>query len=98
MIISEYVLRRSSSEGTAAAALRQRRTDDARNNADAIIAMGMLEDVAPPLGANRTARCSASSATGGDRSTVFSSMTKSIRFLLQSLVLALGAYLVIRGR
>ena len=96
MIISEYVLRRSSSEGTAAAALRQRRTDDARNNADAILAMGMLEDVRRRW-ADQNRKMLGIQRTGGDRSTVFSSMTKSIRFLLQSLVLALGAYLVIRG-
>src|SRR3569832_2000776 len=42
MLFNEYALRRPSKDTTAATSLRQRRTVDARNNAEAVLAMGML--------------------------------------------------------
>ncbi|PWR25314.1 type I secretion system permease/ATPase [Zavarzinia aquatilis] len=70
--------------------------DAAALNADAAIALGMQ---APLRERWRQATASAAAAhlTGGDGAALFGTLSKSFRLLLQSLMLALGAYLVIRG-
>lgn len=96
MVANEILSVRPSRDATIAQALRQRQADDIRNNAATVLAMGMLGDMqdrwqaatADLLGVQRVA---------GDRVVFFSSIIKGLRFLLQSAVLGLGAYLVIRG-
>jgi ATP-binding cassette subfamily C protein PrsD len=96
MVINEFVLRKPSKESTAAINARQRQTDDARANAETVVAMGMVGDVARRwLG--RTRDMLKTQRVTTDRATFFSSVTKATRLLLQSLVLGLGAYVVIRG-
>jgi len=75
---------------------RQRNVDNARVNAEAIIGMGMLADIRRGQQRLNDSLLSAQQ-TASDRATFFSSVIKALRFLLQSLVLALGAYLVIQG-
>ena len=96
LVINERLSGRPAAEASAAMAHRQALGEDARANAEPVFAMGMLDDV--------TARWQARSAAlaevqnrASDVSALYSSVTKSFRFLLQSAVLALGAYLVIRG-
>ena len=94
MIVNELVLRRPAKAVTMAAYDRQRQSDDARNNAETVIAMGM----GPELARRWTARSVdmlGALRISSDRAALFSSLTKAVRLLLQSLVLGLGAYLVI---
>lgn len=96
MIVSEFVLRRPAQNVTAVSARRARSLEDARNNAEAAIAMSMgsaLEERWERL----SSELLAAQRDVGDRSSWFSSSSKAFRLLLQSLVLALGAYLVIAG-
>ncbi|UYN99981.1 MAG: type I secretion system permease/ATPase [Devosia sp.] len=96
MICNEVVSRKPSSELTSHQQVRQRQSDDARNNAETVMAMGMLDTLRTRWTAQSRQMLSAQ-RRGGDRASLFSSLTKGSRLLLQSLVLALGAYLAIHG-
>lgn len=96
MFANEFVLRKPSKESTAAIYARQRQTDDSRTNAETVVAMGMLADVGRRW-TQRTRDMLATQRLTTDRATLFSSITKAVRLLLQSLVLGLGAYVVIHG-
>lgn len=97
MVVNEGAAREPSQEASSEQFLRQKQTDDVRLNAETVVAMGMLGDLrARWLG--RTEKMLSAQRTGGDRAAFFSSTTKGLRFLLQSAVLALGAYLVIQGQ
>ncbi len=76
---------------------RQRNVESARTNAESIIGMGMLADIRRgQQRINETLLGAQQAAT--DRTTFFSAVIRALRFLLQSLVLAVGAYLVIQGQ
>jgi ATP-binding cassette subfamily C protein PrsD len=96
MVANEVVSIRPSRDATIAQALRQRQADDIRNNAATVLAMGMLGDLQARWQA-ATADLLRVQRIAGDRVILFSSVIKGLRFLLQSAVLGLGAYLVIRG-
>lgn len=96
MIINESLARRPTQQANAAQLLRQRQAENIRVNAETVIAMGMLDDLRNRWTA-QTGRMLSALRTGSDRAAFFSASTKGLRFLLQSIVLALGAYLVIRG-
>lgn len=96
MIVNEAIARRPSTEVNAAASLRQRQGEDVRGNAESVVAMGMLADMQQRWQIS-TARLLDVQRLAADRAAFFSSVTKGLRFLLQSAVLALGAYLVIQG-
>lgn len=96
MVINEFVARKPSQDANVEQTLRQRQTDDMRLNAETVVGMGMLGDVQRRW-LTQTDRMLRAQRTGGDRAALFSSTTKGLRFLLQSAVLALGAYLVIQG-
>lgn len=76
--------------------MRQKQAEDVRLNAETVVAMGMLDDLRSRW-MGQTHRMLSAQRAGGDRAAFFSSTTKGLRLLLQSAVLALGAYLVIRG-
>lgn len=96
MIINEFVLRKPTKDNYAATGARQRQTDDSRANAETIVAMGMVGDVGQRWG-ERTREMLSTLRVASDRANLFSSVTKAVRLLLQSLVLGLGAYVVIHG-
>lgn len=96
MVINEFVSRGPSQQTNSTLVARQRQSEDARLNAETIVAMGMLSDIKARWRLKTKAMLDAQ-RTAGDRSAFFSSTTKGFRFLLQSAVLALGAYLVIQG-
>jgi ATP-binding cassette subfamily C protein PrsD len=96
MIINEATARRPSRDTNEAQVARQRQTDDARLNAETIVAMGMLADIKARW-AIKTRAVLDAQRVGGDLSAFFSSTTRGFRFLLQSAVLAMGAYLVIQN-
>ena len=96
MLINEFALRKPTKDSSAAMSSRQRQTDDARANAETILAMGMLGDVGRRWG-DRTRNMLLTQRVTTDRAMFFSSLTKAVRLLLQSLVLAMGAFVVIKG-
>ncbi|HEY8576841.1 MAG TPA: type I secretion system permease/ATPase [Devosia sp.] len=96
MIVNEAAARRPSREANMASAIRQRQGDDIRSNAEAVVAMGMLADM-QALWQTSTGKLLDVQRVAADRAAFFASLTKGFRFLLQSAVLALGAYLVIQG-
>ncbi|MBI4921063.1 MAG: type I secretion system permease/ATPase [Devosia nanyangense] len=96
MLINELALRKPSKDSSQAIGARQRQTDDARANAETILAMGMLGDVGRRW-TERTRTMLFQQRISSDRATFFSSLTKATRLLLQSLVLGLGAWVVIHG-
>ncbi len=96
MLVNEFALRKPSKESSSAISSRQRQTDDARANAETIVAMGMLGDVGRRW-TERTRVMLTTQRIATDRAMLFSSITKAVRMLLQSLVLGLGAYVVIQG-
>lgn len=96
MLINEFALRKPSKDSSQSIGARQRQTDDARANAETILAMGMLGDVGRRW-TERTRTMLFQQRLSSDRATFFSSLTKATRLLLQSLVLGLGAWVVIHG-
>lgn len=96
MIFNELFVRKPESETHGLQQARLRQSEDVRHNAETVMAMGMIDDLRDRW-ARQTARMFASQRKGGDLAIFFSSMTKGSRLLLQSLVLALGAYLAIHG-
>ncbi len=96
LVINERLSGRPTAEAAAAQAHRQSLGEDARANAEPIFAMGMLDDVATRWQARSMALAEVQNRAL-DVGALYASVTKSFRLLLQSAVLALGAYLVIRG-
>ena len=97
LLLNERASRKPSEALSRALARRQGLADDARVNAEPVLAMGMLGDITARW--RRAAIDAAQSQFGAaDLGGFYSSITKAFRLLLQSLVLALGAYLVIEGQ
>lgn len=96
LVINERLSGRPIAEASAAMALRQSLGDDARANAEPVFAMGMQDDVTARWRARSMALAEVQSR-GSDVGALYASVTRSFRLLLQSAVLALGAYLAIRG-
>lgn len=96
MVINELTSKRPSQHVSEQQAEQQRLADDAVVNAETAIAMGMQDNLLRRWLLQSQTLKSTQKVTG-DRAAFFSSTTKGLRFLLQSSVLALGAYLVIQG-
>lgn len=95
-VANELTSRGPAQKSSAAQGARQRYIEDARSSAEAIVGMGMMADIEHRRAVlNR--ELLAAQLLAGDRTTAFSSSIKALRFLLQSAVLAVGAYLVIQG-
>ncbi|WP_316354891.1 type I secretion system permease/ATPase [Devosia sp.] len=95
-IANELSSRGPAQKASSAQGARQRYIDDARSNAEAIVGMGMMADIERRRAVlNRDVL--AAQLLAGDRTSAFSAIIKALRFLLQSAVLAVGAYLVIQG-
>ena len=93
-IANELLTRKPLERSMAMEASENRLAEQSLRNADTIVAMGMMTNVgrhwidARNLGAS-------SAQTGGERAEVFAASSKSIRMILQSAILALGALLAI---
>lgn len=97
LMVNELHSRGPALATTAAAGMRAALTSDAQNNAESIVAMGMLGAITDRWG--RSADLLAQTQQhSSDRTAFYGSITKGVRYLLQSAVLALGAYLVIEGQ
>lgn len=96
LVINELHSRRPGLVATAAASERGALTNNAESSAESITAMGMLDAITSRWwhAAKHFANTQQDSA---DRTAFYSSITKGTRYLLQSAVLAAGAYLVIQG-
>lgn len=94
-ILTERASRAPSQTMTHELGLRSAMAEADRRNSESIVAMGMASALA-----NRwtqiNKRYLAASGHMSDRVSAFGSMTKVLRLLLQSLILGLGAYLVIQ--
>lgn len=95
-VVNEFALRGPNRAAVSATARRQQLDDDARGNAEAIRAMGMLGGITGQW-RERVADLTRAQQQSSDAATTFASASKAFRFFLQSAVLALGAYLVIIG-
>lgn len=94
--ITEVSIRGLNKASALALARRQRLNEDARKNADAILAMGMLRDIGRVWRARGREVAEVHRRTT-DRASLFAAISRSFRFFLQSAVLGVGAFLVIRG-
>jgi ATP-binding cassette subfamily C protein PrsD len=93
-LITEYLTRKSLKEATGYAIARSGLADTSRRNAEALVAMGMLGRVAQRWeDANK--KYLASQRRVSDVAGGLGAMSKVFRMMLQSAVLAVGAYLVI---
>ena len=97
LVINELHSRQPAMATTAAASGRAALTRDAESNAESIIAMGMLDAVTGRW-AQAADSLTQTQQRSSDRTAFYGSLTKGVRYGLQSGVLALGAYLVIEGQ
>lgn len=96
LVANEVFSQRPSQEVTAAAIRRQTQSDEIRRNAESVLAMGMQEAVSGRWQGTDSALVQLQQQMA-DRSAFYSAVTKAFRFLVQSAVLALGAFLVLEG-
>jgi len=96
-LLTEVLTRDASKEAVGAALLRNGISEGARRNAEVVQAMGMARRIGVRWG-DANARYLAFQQKTSDVSGGFGAMSKVLRMLLQSAVLAVGAYLVIDGQ
>ncbi|WDR06236.1 type I secretion system permease/ATPase [Devosia rhodophyticola] len=96
LVINELHSRRPALATTAAAGERGALTSDAESNAESIMSMGMIDSVTTRW-EHSAYKLAQSQQRSADRTAFYASLTKGVRYLLQSAVLAVGAYLVILG-
>lgn len=96
LIINEVMSRAPAKKASQIAARRQGQSDETKSGAESLVAMGML-----PAIQRRWAGVGLEfddlQRRSSDRAGLYSALSKSFRFLMQSAVLAAGAYLVIRN-
>ncbi|MHA6731500.1 type I secretion system permease/ATPase [Devosia sp. A369] len=97
LVLNELNSHRPAMATTAASGERAALGRDADNNAESIFAMGM-QDAVTRRWARASGQLVRTQMRSSDRVAFYSSITKGFRFLLQSAVLALGAYLVIQNQ
>ena len=97
LVINELNSRRPAQATTAAAGERAAAASDAQASAEAIVAMGMVDAVTRRWSGAATTLAQTQQVSS-DRTAFYGSITKGLRYLLQSAVLALGAWLVLQGQ
>nr|WP_321525118.1 type I secretion system permease/ATPase [uncultured Cohaesibacter sp.] len=93
--LNEWLSRAPSLEASTETANRQQMVETARNNTEAINAMGMIGALQARW-IDRNTEYLAKQKKAADRTTLFAVMTRTIRFILQSAILGVGAWLTIR--
>ena len=96
MVINELVAKRPAKSVSDATNVRQSQLADVSSGAESMVAMGMVPTMADRWEAS-AGELLAAQRQANDRAMFFSSLTKAFRLLLQSAVLAMGAYLTING-
>ncbi|MFC3206376.1 type I secretion system permease/ATPase [Aquamicrobium soli] len=94
MLANEWLVREPQAEAGTATSKTYGFTDMSLRNAEVIQAMGMTEGLLQRWGRDR-ARMVERQATASDRAATMHSVIKFLRMAMQSLILGLGAYLVI---
>ncbi len=94
-IINEFLTRTPLGQAVTLDMQENRFADQSYRNAESIVSMGMLDNVSR-YWAQLRHRGTQCAQEGGERAEVFAAMSKSIRLLLQSAILGLGAYLAIQ--
>jgi ATP-binding cassette, subfamily C, bacterial len=93
-LINEWLVRGPQKEATAAATRNYNFTEMSLRNAEVVQAMGMMEGLLRRWGRER-GRALRHQVTASDRAGTMTSLIKVLRMTMQSLILGLGAYLVI---
>ena len=96
-LLTELLTRKASKAAVSAAMLRNGISDGARRNSEVVHAMGMAQRIGVRWG-EANAEYLAHQQRTSDVAGGFGAMSKVLRMLLQSAVLAVGAYLVIDGQ
>jgi ATP-binding cassette subfamily C protein len=96
-LLTELMTREASKAAVSAALVRNGISEGARRNAEVVHAMGMGQWIGSRW-SEANARYLAHQQRTSDVAGGFGAMSKVLRMLLQSIVLALGAYLVIDGQ
>ena len=94
-VLNELVARAPNGLAHHHAATRKAWSDSARRNIESVNALGMLPAMVSRWDGLNQAFVGASNQAA-DRNALFSSATKTLRFMLQSAILGLGAYLAIQ--
>jgi PrtD family type I secretion system ABC transporter len=93
-ILNQWAVNRPLGEAAAASSKNYAFTDMSMRNAEVVLAMGMMGGLLKRWGRDRM-RSLERQLVAADRSASFSGLIKFLRMAMQSLVLGLGAYLVI---
>ena len=93
-LINERLVRPPMNESNEAASRNYAFTEMSLRNAEVVQAMGMIEGLLRRWGRDRV-RMIGRQVTASDRAAVMSSLIRFLRLAMQSLILGLGAYLVI---
>jgi ATP-binding cassette subfamily C protein len=96
-LLTELLTREASRSAVGAALLRNGISEGARRNAEVVHAMGMAQRIGTRWGEANASYLAHQQKTS-DVAGGFGAMSKVLRMLLQSTVLAVGAYLVIDGQ
>ena len=94
-LLNEIMARRPLAESARLAMRRSSLVESSRRNSEALTAMGMLDNIRA-LWNRESAGFLDKQAAAADRNAFFSSIIKTIRFVLQSAILGLGAYFVLQ--
>ena len=93
-LMTERTTRQPTADATAAASKAAAMNEEARRNAEALYALGMKNQLRARWAAHQQEAMDMSSMAG-DRGGIFSTSSRVVRLLVQSGILALGAYLAI---
>lgn len=94
--LNQWLTRKSQIESARASAQADAIASDIRNEAEAVIGMGMQSAVRQRWRLLRDAALR-QAITAADRTGIFSTTTKTFRLFLQSVMLGVGAWLVLKG-
>ncbi len=96
-LATEFLTRRPSAESARIGAERSALLEAARRNAEAVAALGMQQRVAALFG-RVSDRYVATNLSASDLTNTLGTMSKTIRFMLQSATLGVGAWLVMNDQ
>ncbi|MEZ5840752.1 MAG: type I secretion system permease/ATPase [Hyphomicrobiales bacterium] len=94
-LLNEWLTGKAAGDAARLEIVENRFSDEAQRNADSVLAMGMTGHAAATWGRQRRAALAAAQ-TASERADVLTATSKAFRMFLQSAILALGAFLVIR--
>lgn len=96
LLVNELVSKQPAKDVALAVGRRQTQSDDVKASAESIVAMGMMPAIVSRWG-RANSELDQANQRAGDRVGLYSALSKSFRYLMQSAMLATGAYLVIHN-